>query len=880
MIGSGGGRVLSANAHMKDLYRCEAGGDVDALFHVHGVQPLSAIVKGLASGRTWIGRIYPQKNRYGLESVDVMLQREEDDESKVWLYTLEHPKVGNEVRYSSRSELKMLRVLLDNTLEYIYFRDVGGHFILTNQAFRAAISNGGKAPEIDNTIADFVSGESAEWFAGLDREMAESGQAVVNKVFSVILTSGLEHWLQLSIVPVRNGEGEMIGTLSVARDISDLKRTEDDLRLAIDRARAASRAKGEFLAAMSHEIRTPINGIIGASELCEETPLDQEQRSYIDTVLQCGNTLLSLVNDILDFSKIEAGQLNLEKLNFVPCTLMENVAESFVQETRKKGVELITAYDSELPVYLMGDPTRLQQILNNLVSNAVKFTEAGEIVVRAEAVNVSEKSARVRFSVSDTGVGISGARKEAIFESFTQEDMSTTRKYGGTGLGLSISRQLVEMMGGQISVASQEGRGSIFAFEVPFELSMYHGAEAVPYNPELAGMRVLIVDDNKTNRDVYSQMCAGWGYQSTIAEDGSRALLAMERAAQQGDSFEIVILDQQMPGLSGLDVVSLIKSRLGLTAARVILLSSSLDREEAERASELGVARALSKPVKRDTLLEVILETFELGAASKKVPDVSETSPQSGLRLDVLLVEDNPVNQIVAKRRLKKCGHRVTVADGSAEALEAIGKNRFDCILMDIQMPGMDGYETTDAIRKYEKEYELAPQYIVAMTAHAMAGDKERCLFAGMDDYIAKPFRVEHLNEVLQRAIARKQEFEGTACPQVSGFATYLETLEEEDREGLMVAAHMFIETSLADTVKLRESLSEKDYKQCYFIAHNFKGVVGYFGEENAASLASALEQACKKESEKAARALAEELIHSIKILTQEIEAQIQEEEP
>lgn len=872
--------MLSANAHMKELYRCESDGDVDALFHVDGEQRFSAIVKGLGPGHTWNGRIYPQENRYGIASVDVMLQREAGGEAKVWLYTLEHPKVGDDVRYSSRSELKMLRVLLDNTLEYIFFRDVGGHFILTNKAFRAAVSDGNNTPDVDNSIADFVSKESAEWFNRLDRELVVSGCPVVNEVSSVTLSNGLEHWLQLSIVPVRNGEGEMIGTLSVARDISDLKRTEEDLRHAIDQARAASRAKGEFLAAMSHEIRTPINGIIGASELCEETRLDREQRSYIDTVLQCGNTLLSLVNDVLDFSKIEAGQLNLEKLNFVPRTLMENVAESFVQETRKKGVELITAYDKELPTYLMGDPTRLKQVLNNLVSNAVKFTEEGEIVIRAETLNVSERSARVRFSVSDTGIGISEARKDAIFDSFTQEDMSTTRKYGGTGLGLSISRQLVEMMDGEIRVTSQVGEGSMFAFEVSFELSVYHGAEAVPYNPELAGMRVLIVDDNETNREIYSQMCAGWGYRSTMVESGAAAISEMEKAGQDNDPFELVILDQQMPGLSGLDVASLIKSRAELRATKLILLSSSLDRREAERASELGVARALSKPVKRHTLLEVILETFELGGAKRKLPDPPEHLPEVNQSLDVLIVEDNPVNQVVAKQRLKKLGHEVTLAGDSLEAIAQVGQKRFDCILMDIQMPGRDGYETTAEIRKFEKEGGHAPQYIVAMTAHAMKGDEERCLVAGMDNYIAKPFRVGRLKEVLYLALVHKEKLGGGSLRKERGFVEYIDTLDEEDRGDLMEAAEIFVQTLPGDIAKLQLAVEEKDYDKCYFVAHNLKSVVGYFGQQKSASLAEALEQASEKEMDQDVRALAGEFIASLQVLAREVEAELGKMEP
>lgn len=729
--------MLSANAHMKELYRCEAGGDVNALFHVDGNQQLSVIVKALGPGHTWTGRIYPQENRYGIASVDVMLQREAEDEAKVWLYTLEHPKVNDDVRYSSRSELKMLRVLLENTLEYIFFRDVQGHFILTNRAFRAAVSHGTKAPNVDNSIADFVSEESSIWFSRLDRQLAEDGRAVVNEVASVTLSSGLQHWLQLSIVPVRSGEGEIIGTLSVARDISELKRTEDDLRLAIDQARAASRAKGEFLAAMSHEIRTPINGIIGASELCEETRLDREQRSYIDTVLQCGNTLLTLVNDVLDFSKIEAGQLNLEKLNFVPRTLMENVTESFIQETRKKGIELITAYDEDLPAYLMGDPTRLKQVLNNLVSNAVKFTEKGEIVIRAETLDVSAKSAKVRFSVSDTGIGISDARKEAIFESFTQEDMSTTRKYGGTGLGLSISRQLVEMMDGKIRVASQVGKGSVFSFDVP----------------------------------------------------------------------------------------------------------------------------------------------FELGGGKRKLADRPEVLPEVNQSLEILIVEDNPVNQVVAKQRLKKLHYKVTLASNSFEALQAVGQKRFDCILMDIQMPGRDGYETTAEIRKLEKESGHAPQYIVAMTAHAMKGDEERCLVAGMDNYIAKPFRVDRLKEVLYLALVHKEKVDGPELYGECGFADYINTLDEEDREDLMFAAEIFVQTLPDDIKKLQFAIDEKDYDKCYFMAHNLKSVVGYFGEEKLANLAEVLEQASVKELAQDVRALGGEFIESLQSLFGEVEAELQKVE-
>jgi len=858
---------------MSSIYGCDSGTAVFEVFSFGAQTDYASVVSGLEAGTTWTGRIYPLHSKQGIASVEVMVQCDAEAADKFWIYTLEHPKVDNEVRFSSRSELQMLRVLLDNTLEYVFFRDVEGHIILTNKAFRKALEDGGKVPGVDFTIEDFVSEESAAWMRELDEKVRDTGMPVVNMVSRVAFSNGLEQWLQLSTVPVRSGEGEMIGSLSVARDISDLKRTEDELRLAIDHANEASRAKGEFLAAMSHEIRTPINGIIGASELCQETRLDPEQRGLIDTVLQCGSTLLAIVNDVLDFSKIEAGQLNLEKLNFSPHSLIENVAEGFVQQTRKKGLELISTYDDDLPAYLMGDPTRLKQVLYNLVGNAVKFTDVGEIVIRAETTQIEENIAKVKFSVSDTGIGISESRKEAIFHSFTQADMSTTRKYGGTGLGLSICRELVQLMDGEIEVSSKIGQGSTFSFEIPFEVTRHPGAEAVPYNPELAGMRVLIVDDNFTNRDIYQQMCSGWGYRSEAVKDAISALNKMEEALVEGDAFDLLILDQQMPGLTGLDLAGLIKSRPELRSAELLLLSSSLDRSESERAAEIGVARALSKPVKRRTLLEVILETFGVGD-----PDVKTSvtaSPIENIPMDILLTEDNPVNQSVAIQRLKKLGHKVTLAEDGQQALDYVKKRRYDCILMDIQMPGMDGYETTASIRNHERKSGMEPQYIVAMTAHAMKGDEELCRAAGMDDYLPKPFRVERLKEVLLKA-AREDASGGSAgISKDRNFSAYLKTMDEEDRGDLLAAARIFVETLPRDIANLERAVELNDFKQIYSMAHTLKGVVGIFGDNKAVTLAEALEHAAEQELGEYLQPYATSFVNAAEWLKHEVDAEL-----
>lgn len=872
------GRLLAANKYMQSVYRCVRPSLLSDLFSFSVEEPLASKVKTITVGQKWAGRVFPKANKHGISSVEVVLQRPIEDPDQIWLYTLEHPMVNEEVRFSSRSELKMLRVLLDNTLEYVFFRDLEGHFILSNQAFRSAVVVSGSTPDVETKIEDFVSEKSAAWVRSLDARVLETGLPAVNEVSLFVFKNGTKHWLQLTTVPVRNGEGSIIGSLSVARDISDLKRTESELRAAIAEADEASRAKGDFLAAMSHEIRTPINGIIGASELCQETSLDIEQRSYLDTVIQCGSTLLNLVNDVLDFSKIEAGQLNLEHLNFSPRNLIESLCEEFAQALRSKDVELVLGYDPKLPEYLMGDPTRVKQVFYNLIGNAVKFTESGEITIRAEVLERSEDSARVLFSVSDTGIGINRDRQQAIFNSFTQADMSTTRKYGGTGLGLSICRELVRLMEGTITVSSELGQGSRFEFELPFRLTEHTGAEAVPFNSELADLRVLIVDDNATNCELYQQMCAGWGYRSSLAKDGMSGLSCLEEAVRDGDPYRLILLDQQMPALTGLDLAGLLRSRPDLRDTQIILLSSSLNRSESERAQKIGVARALAKPVKRAILQEVILETFGVTGNCRKLTTVSPFDlDEEAAPMRALLVEDNPINQDLARRRLNKLGLEVTLAMNGLEAVQAVRRERFDCILMDIQMPEMDGFEATAAIRDYEEDSNLPPHYIVAMTAHAFKTDRERCLDCGMDNYIAKPFRAEELKNILDIARQSIAEWQASASKDSGhgnrNLAERLIEMDAEDREDVLAAAPIFLKSYPKDVLKLQNAASRRDFKECFFIAHTLKGVAGIFGEEGCIEFAARLEQAAKSEDGAALQSAAEAMIEAIRSLAKELES-------
>jgi two-component system sensor histidine kinase/response regulator len=892
LVSLDGGQIVFANDYMQRYY---FNGDyrglkLDEYFSFPDDAKIESLRAALDSGQAWTGRVVPYHNKHGISSVELMMQRDTESPDQVWLYTMENPAVNGSLRFSSRSEMKILQVLLDNTLEYVFLRDPGGRFIIINKAFRLAVEVYDEDYPVGQTIDNYVSAESAEWISKIDAQVYETGQPSVNKVFPFVFNNGTKHWLQMTTVPVQGARGHLVGSVSVARDISDLKHRESELRTAIENANAASRAKGEFLAAMSHEIRTPINGIIGASELCQETRLDLEQREYLATVVQCSDTLLALVNDVLDFSKIEAGQLSLEKLNFCPVALLDDVAGEFAQVARRKGLELIVISDEALPRYVMGDPTRVKQILYNLIGNSVKFTAQGEIVIRAQLIQASSHQAQVLFTVADTGIGISELRREAIFKSFTQADMSTTRKYGGTGLGLSICKELVHLMHGSIEVDSRQGEGSTFAVELPFDLVAHDGVDAIPFNPELAGLRVLVVDGNEISRSSYKQMCASWGYSCGTAKDAMEALAMLEASYKKREPYRLVLLDHQpMPGLTGLDFAGLLSNRPDFKQLRIILLSSSLNRAELQRAEGLGISRALSKPVKRATLLEVILQTFGIGShgrfgvANGFSPAQTQYSGEAGASLNILLAEDNEVNQVIAVRRLERLGHQVVVASNGTEVLELLEQKTFDCILMDIQMPEMDGYEAVRCIRENEIKAGGRAIYIIAMTAHAMKGDREFCIAAGMNDYISKPFRVDRLKEVLadavdyrdghslpiesQRAAGgnRRHEAESSFVETVSG-------LNAEDREDIFAVSELFIDTIPAELEKLQVAVEQAEYLPIYRGAHAIKGVVGIFKSNTCLNLAKQLEQASEREDLHQAQELMPRLSESLRKLLAEVQ--------
>jgi CheY-like chemotaxis protein len=642
-----------------------------------------------------------------------------------------------------------------------------------------------------------------------------------------------------------------------------------------------------------------MNGVIGMTGLLLDTKLTTEQREYAETIRRSGDALLEIINDILDFSKIEAGKLHLDSMNFDLWTTVEEVIAMFAEQAETKGLEMACVIPVDVPHALRGDPGRLRQILTNLVGNAVKFTAKGEVVVRVTVAEAQVDGVLVRFEVTDTGIGISPEGRAHLFQTFSQVDGSTTRRYGGTGLGLAICKKLTELMGGEIGIESAEGQGSTVWFTARLEKQSGPAAAAPTSRPHLHGVRALIVDDNKTNRTILTHQVGAWGMRGESADDGPQALELLRAAAGRGEPFQLAILDMMMPGMDGLQLARAIKADPALKSVRLVMLSSFRQLGRAEEARQAGIEAYLTKPVRHSWLHDALSKVMggpaplplpgRPGMGAKDAPQ-SPTRPQAGRsRGRILVVEDSIVNQRVAVRMLEKLGYRVDVAADGREGLDMLSRTPYTAVLMDCQMPEMDGFEATAEIRRREAMGEgqeaigkslpssltpLASRHIpiIAMTANAMQGDREKCLAVGMDDYIAKPVKLELFEEVLSRWIKPAAPSSGRAFIETTAPASPDRTLQppldptvladlralggEDDPEFLNRAIGCFLRDTPKRLVVVRDAVGQGNARALEQAAHSLKGSCSNIGARQMVALCLALEERGRAGSVKGAETL------------------------
>ena len=650
---------------------------------------------------------------------------------------------------------KLLRALVNSLPDFIFVKDANSRYVLANAAHCHLLGASTVEELLGKTDFDFFSAASTAEFFADEQRVLRTGQPMLDKVETINKeTVEQQRWVLASKIPLFDDQGRATHVIGVSRDITMLKRTEAAMRDAKEQAEAATRAKSEFLANMSHEIRTPMNAIIGMTNLLLDTELTADQAEFVSTIRVSGENLLAILNDLLDFSKIESGSMELEQQPFSVLECIEETLDMFAPRAFQKGIELAYTVTDNLLTTVIGDSLRLRQVLINLIGNAVKFTERGEVVVAASGETAGEGQYRLSFAVRDTGIGIPSDRRHFLFRSFSQVDASTTRRYGGTGLGLAISKRLVEMMAGDISVESQPGAGSVFTFHILVQPGA-HSEDPPAESQSLQGQRVLLVDDNQTNLTILVHQFRRWGLSVLPVASSVEAL----RLLSKGERFDIAVFDMLMPEMDGIQLAAHARRTLAGTNLPIILLTSISDADTRLAAREQGFAAVLTKPAKLAQLYEAVSSALgrtthlqrRLRSQRKHQSDFAAIAPVKR-PLRILLAEDNPINQKVAMRILSRLGHTPVMVENGSEAVAALQENGFDVILMDIHMPEMDGLEATRRIRR-DLPNDHQP-YIIALTADVMEGFQQRCLDAGMDAYISKPVRIDELAASLQKVEA------------------------------------------------------------------------------------------------------------------------------
>ncbi len=732
-------------------------------------------------------------------------------------------------------QLHLVEELIEAIPLPVYLKDTEGRYMRLNRAFELMF-NVRREDFIGRTLFDLLSAEDALIHAEKDQELLSHKGTQIYEA-EVHSREGLRYDTIYRNAALNQRDGSPYGLLGTIIDITDRKQAEAASLLAKEAAEAASRAKSDFLANMSHEIRTPMNGIIGMTDLALDTALTEEQREYLGIVKSSAEALLTIINDILDFSKIEAGKLLVEHISFDLHRVIGDTLKTLALRAHEKNIELVCDIKPDVPRQVIGDPSRIRQVLINLVGNAVKFTSKGEIALKTSLSGEENGQAKIQFAVRDTGIGISSDKQQLIFDAFSQEDTSTTRKYGGTGLGLSISRRLVDLMGGEMWLESEVGKGSTFHFSVPLEIDP-QPPQAPNGKIDLRGRRILIVDDNATNRRVLCGMLGTWNVLTRDVDSGPAALALMRTESK---AFDCIILDAHMPEMDGYDLAGRLHAEHPALPP-MLMLSSGAMRGDGQRCQDAGISGFFSKPIASEELLAALCRVFGNADQDQALPP-TQLVTRHALRelqrsLDILLVEDHPTNQKLALGLLEKWGHRATLANHGQEALDILALKSFDLVLMDMQMPVMGGVEATIKIREKEAREHLPRLPIIAMTAAAMEGDKEACFAAGMDDYISKPIKVKEMLEKLLGFGAQPVEIDGEP---VGGF-DYGAALRSADQETVEIIAGVFLETWARDIERMREGVTADDAAVIERTAHSFRGSLACFAAEPAVRVAGDLE--------------------------------------